>query len=214
MRWGQSPADADKLKPGWVMGSVGWGKTMKITTQKQAETVPAKATPYGLGNNLYLDVKGETRAPGCSSGSCAAGTNMPGSARPAAARVTRCLWPKRARRPTSTGPDRQGKDPRAEDRRESSRSDRPRKPISIDTGRLEERQDATSLGATSFFDHAKELADRPLATITAADISRWWIVSPRRRADASFAPGWKRFPWQPPLLGADQSTRPPWKRSD
>jgi hypothetical protein len=33
---------------------------MKITTQKQAETVPAKATPYGLGNNLYLAVIEET----------------------------------------------------------------------------------------------------------------------------------------------------------
>ena len=32
---------------------------MKITTQKQVETVPAKATAHGLGNNLYLDVKGE-----------------------------------------------------------------------------------------------------------------------------------------------------------
>ena len=31
---------------------------MKITTQKQVETVPAKGTPYALGNNLYLDVRG------------------------------------------------------------------------------------------------------------------------------------------------------------
>ena len=33
---------------------------MKITTQKQVETVPAKGTPYGLGNNLYLDVRSAT----------------------------------------------------------------------------------------------------------------------------------------------------------
>lgn len=33
---------------------------MKITTQKQVETVPAKGTPYALGGNLYLDVRGAT----------------------------------------------------------------------------------------------------------------------------------------------------------
>ena len=33
---------------------------MKITTQKQVETVPAKGTPYALGNNLYLDVRSAT----------------------------------------------------------------------------------------------------------------------------------------------------------
>ena len=62
---------------------------MKITTQKQVETVPAKPTPYGLGNNLYLDVKSESARAWLFIWKGAAGTNMPGSARPAAARATR-----------------------------------------------------------------------------------------------------------------------------
>ncbi|HET9536449.1 MAG TPA: hypothetical protein VFP43_14100 [Mesorhizobium sp.] len=32
---------------------------VKITTQKQVETVPAKGTPYALGQNLYLDVRSD-----------------------------------------------------------------------------------------------------------------------------------------------------------
>ena len=49
------------------MGSVRRrGPMGKITTQKQVETVPAKGTPYALGNNLYLDVRRVRRhAPGC-----------------------------------------------------------------------------------------------------------------------------------------------------
>ena len=104
---------------------------------------------------------------------------MPGSARPAAARVTRCLSIEARRKADQyRALIAQGKDPRAEDRKASLTLGQAAEAY-IERHKAGWRNVKTlHRWKRSFFDHAKELVDRPLAAITAADIKpvvdRFW----------------------------------------
>jgi hypothetical protein len=154
------------------MGSVESGKTgIRITTQKQVETVPAKATPYALGANLYLDVRGEKSRAWLFIWK-QGGRNQYaglGSATGAKGHKVTLIEARRRANDYRAAVDR-GEDPRIEEKRHSTLLG-PYADAYVEAiaGTFRSAKTAYSWRLT-FTDHAKELRDIPVATISSADI--------------------------------------------
>jgi hypothetical protein len=161
---------------------MGWGKENqldRITTQKQVETVPAKGTPYGLGNNLYLDVKGDqsrswlfiwkvsgkNEYAGLGSASGSKGHKVP-------------LLEARRKADQYRALVNAGKDPRQEERRQGlTLTDAVKAYVYRHKSHWRsERTPAKWLHSIEV--HAAAIADRPMASLVAADIrpvvDRYW----------------------------------------
>jgi integrase len=153
---------------------MGWAEKemdVKITTQKQVETVPAKGTPYALGQNLYLDVRSETsrawlfiwkqdgknRYAGLGSATGAKGHKV-------------TLIEARRKADSYRAIASQGKDPRIEEKKAT---------VTLGSyasahidGKVSEWRNADTEASwrRTFDTHAGSLADKPVATITPAMI--------------------------------------------
>ena len=144
---------------------------MKITTQKQVETVPTKSAPYALGNNLYLDVRSETSRAWLFIWKRSGRNEYAGLGSASGAKGHKVtLIEARRKADQYRALVSQGKDPRAEERKTSLTLGQAATAY-IDRYKSGWRNAKTEYRwRRSFFDHAKELARKPLAAITAADI--------------------------------------------
>jgi integrase len=152
---------------------------VKIATQKQVETAPPRAAPYACGQNLYLNVgpsgsrqwefhwkvNGRKRYAGLGSASGARGHKV-------------SLIEARKKADHYRALVNAGKDPRQEERRQGLTL-RDAVKAYVDRHRSQWRSAETPIKwLLSIEVHAKDIADRPMASLVAADlrpvIDRYW----------------------------------------